>query len=51
MNVFLTIKNYAGISDSHGIYSNTCVIPIVLLWDVEKDEHRLFTLILYFDPI
>lgn len=47
----LTIKDYAGISDSHGVHGNTSVVSIVFFRDVEKDEHRLFTLILYLNPI
>lgn len=47
----LTIKNYAGISDSHGVHGNASVVPIVLFRDIEEDEHRLFTLILDLNAI
>lgn len=47
----LTIKDYTGIGDSHCVYGNTGVIPIVFFWDIEKDEQRLSTLILDLNSI
>lgn len=47
----LTVEDYAGVGDSHGVHSNARVVPVVFFRDVEEDEHRLFTLILYLNAI
>lgn len=47
----LTIKDYAGISDPHGVRGNAGIVAIVFFWDVEEDQHWLFTLILYLNPV
>lgn len=47
----LTKEDYAGIRYSHGIHGNTSIVSIVLFWDIEKDEHWLFSLFLDLNPV